>query len=81
MSERKLASPEDERRVRELFPLHMPPGEYAVRYADDRAVFHYAALRFRDEHTQRWLQTVSRILASSELLDRCRERFKNLEDS
>ncbi len=73
---RRLATEEEERLVRDLFPIGtMSPGEYMARHGDPRGSCGYGALRYRAETVGRWLDAVDAIAASPALLARVRARW------
>lgn len=61
---RPLASEETEGRVKETFPIELPPEEFAARDGYGWLDFPFAIYRYRDPKLDEWIQAVNEILQS-----------------
>lgn len=73
--ERPLASEETERRVKETFPVDIPPEEFAARDGYGWLDFPFALYRFRDSELDEWIQAVNEILQSPTRMRECQAKY------
>lgn len=73
--ERTLASEETEQRVKETFPIDVPPEEFAARDGYGWLDFPFARYRYRDAELDAWIQAVHAILRSPERLRACQAKY------
>jgi hypothetical protein len=57
-----MAPPDRERDARQLFPLDIPPEEYAARHAHEWVCFGFDDYRYSDVELQRWIHRLGDIL-------------------
>lgn len=75
MSERRWASDETEARVKDTFPIDMPPEEFAARDGYGWLDFPFARYRFRDATLDQWIQEVGEILRHPDKLRECQAKY------
>jgi hypothetical protein len=73
--ERILAPEETEQRVKDTFPVDMPPEEFAARDGYGWLDFPFARYRYRDAALDEWIQAVYRILQSPQRLRECQAKY------
>lgn len=69
------ASEEMEGRVKETFPIDMPPKEFAARDGYGWLDFPFARYRFRDAALDQWIQQVAEILRQPDKLRECQAKY------
>jgi hypothetical protein len=74
-AERPLADEETERRVKETFPVDVPPEEFAARDGYGWLDFPFARYRYRDSELDAWIQATKEILQNPARLRECRARY------
>jgi hypothetical protein len=72
---RPLATEETEDRVKETFPVDMPPDEFAARDGYGWLDFPFGRYRYRDPKLDAWIQSVNEILRSPARLRECQVKY------
>lgn len=83
ISDLPMADPGREKDARELFPLDMPPEEYAARNAHGWFSFSFDDYRYSDPAMERWIHRLGDILFGREgepSLDELRARYLTDEE-
>lgn len=74
-AERPLASEDTEDRVKETFPIDVPPEEFAARDGYGWLDFPFGRYRYRDPELDEWIQAVKEILQTPERLRECQAKY------
>jgi hypothetical protein len=74
-NQRVLAPLEREELIREIFPIHMAPEEYAARFGHQLNELTFCNYRYNDPVVNAWMQRLERVFFSPDLLKSYQEQF------